>query len=237
MIEYALSFAAGVAAIASPCVLPILPILISSAINSGGIKHAIGLPIGLALSFSIVGICLASLGSFLGLSNNSINNISAIILIALGVSLLLKKFIYLKKASNIHMFNLFNSLANSIQAKNFISQFCIGALLGVAWTPCIGPILGGAITLAAQGKNLLYASLIMLSFSLGVCLPIALLIAASKNSLLKHNHKHKYKSKIKIKIILQNISKYSNVVLANLLIIWGIFLLFSIDKKISIWLA
>jgi cytochrome c biogenesis protein CcdA len=224
MLTYIFALLAGVLSILSPCILPLLPILISSGTQAGGWRSVIGLPIGMGLSFTIVGIALASVGHFLGLDGTKLNIISSVLLIVFGLVLLINQLqqgwiILTQKLSNI-----FSNKASNISSSSFISQFCIGLLLGIAWTPCIGPTIGAAITLASKGEQLWHSAIIMLLFALGATLPVVCMTFLSKKTLLS------YKSS------LQFGGRYGKIFLGVLLVVWGIGLLFNLDKHISAWL-
>ena len=224
MLTYLFALLAGFLSILSPCILPLLPILISSGVQAGGWHSVIGLPLGMGLSFTIVGIALASAGHFLGLDGSSLNIISSVLLIIFGLVLLVNKFqqgwiILTQKISAV-----FSNKANNITSSSFIGQFSIGILLGIAWTPCIGPTIGAAITLASKGEQLWHSAVIMLLFALGATLPVVCMTLLSKKTLLR------YKSS------LQFSGKYGKIFLGILLVVWGIGMLFSLDKYISAWL-
>ena len=225
MLTYIFAFSAGVLSILSPCILPLLPILIGSGIQAGGFRSVIGLPLGMGLSFTIIGISLAFIGNFLGLSSSNLNYISSILLILFGLILLINSWqrgwiILTQKIST-----LFSEKANNISlisSSSFIGQFVIGTLLGIAWTPCIGPTIGAAITLASKGQNLSHSFIVMMLFAVGATLPVVLMTFLSKKTVLR------YKSS------LQSSGKYGKTILGVLLIIWGTGLLFGLDKLLSI---
>ncbi len=224
MLNYILAFLAGVLSILSPCILPLLPILISSGIQAGGLRSVLGLPLGMGVSFTIVGIALASAGHFLGLNSSNLNYISAGLLILFGLILLINSFqqkwiILTQKFSST-----FSEKANNISSTSFISQFSIGLLLGIAWTPCIGPTIGAAITLASKGQQLWHVAVIMILFAIGATFPVVLMTFLSKKTILRYKSSMQYGS------------KYGKVILGILLIIWGIGLLFGLDKQLSIWI-
>jgi len=224
MFNYILAFTAGIISILSPCILPLLPILIGSGVQSSGIKGVLGLPLGMALSFSSIGIALAYTGHFMGIDSSSLSVLSSIFLIIFGLIICIDKIqkSWINFSQNLS--NKFSNLANKVSTNNFLGQFFIGLLLGIAWTPCIGPIIGAAITLASKGQHLLHVALTMILFAVGATLPIILMTFLSKKSL------YKFKPR------LQFGGRYAKIIFGLLLILWGIILLFNIDKQISAWL-
>jgi len=186
--SYALSFLAGVLSILSPCVLPLIPIIIGSALNT----HKLGpyaLALGLAISFTVIGIFLATIGVSLGLDATTFRNVAAILLIIFGV-VLLSPILQLKFASLTA--GLGNSGQNAISqfsSNSLIGQFLLGMLLGVVWSPCVGPILGAAITLASQGKQLGHVTAVMAFFGIGAGLPLVILGLLSRQAMQKVRNK------------------------------------------------
>jgi cytochrome c biogenesis protein CcdA len=224
MLTYLFALLAGVLSILSPCILPLLPILISSGSQAGGWRSVIGLPIGMGLSFTCIGIALAYAGHFFGLDSSKLNIISSILLILFGLVLLIntlqQKWILLtQKLSSI-----FSDKANNISSSSFFGQFFIGLLLGIAWTPCIGPTIGAAITLASKGQQLWHSAIIMLLFAFGATMPVVFMTFLSKKTFLK------YKSS------LQSSGRYGKTILGILLVVWGVGLFFDLDKHLSAWL-
>jgi cytochrome c-type biogenesis protein len=182
--SYALSFVAGVLSILSPCVLPLLPIIIGSALNT----HKLGLyalALGLAISFTAIGVFLATVGVSLGLDAGTFRNAAAILLIVFGI-VLLSPSLQLKFASMTA--GLGNSGQNALSrfsADSLGGQFLLGMLLGVVWSPCVGPILGAAITLASQGEQLGHVTAVMAFFGIGAGLPLIILGLLSRQAMQK----------------------------------------------------
>ncbi len=223
MLNYVLSFWAGIVSILSPCILPILPLLVGSGFNSK--SYAIlALPLGLAISFSAVGISLAYVGHFFGVSSSTLNLTSGVLLIIFGLFLCNSRLNKLWIIITSRLSGTLNQQANKVNGNGFLGQFIIGILLGAAWTPCIGPTLGAAITLASKGQNLLQVSLTMILFSIGVTLPVVLMSFLSRKTLFKY------------KLKLNSSSRYAKAIFGLLLILWGIMLIFNLDKSLSAWL-
>ena len=165
------SFLAGTLAILSPCVLPILPILLLSALQQHKLGP-IGLVLGLSTTFTTFGLALAATGTVFGIDSDLLRDILAIMLIILGLVLIFEVLQDL-------FTRLVNPLANKAQQASqaasisgFWGQFLLGLILGGAWIPCTGPTLALATSLAAGGDNITQAAFIMLAYSLGVSLPI-----------------------------------------------------------------
>lgn len=163
---------AGIITILSPCILPILPIILSSSLT-GSKKRPIGVVIGFIISFTFFTLFLTAIVKATGLSADSLRNISVVIIAVFGVALILPKF-------QVLMEQLFSKLAAIVPQNNqgastrpdIIAGFFIGISLGLIWTPCVGPILASIITLAATSTVTADAILITFAYSIGTAIPL-----------------------------------------------------------------
>ena len=181
---YGLSLLAGTLSTLSPCVLPLIPILVGSALTT----HRYGpymLVTGLALSFTVVGVFVASLGVAIGLDQTIFRAIAAVLLILFGIILLSAK-LQEKFAAGASSAVSSAGIAwpERISTDSLFGQFLLGMLLGIAWIPCVGPTLGATITLASQGQNLSHVALVMVLFGLGAGLPLILLGLLSRQAMI-----------------------------------------------------
>ncbi len=109
------------------------------------------------LSFTVVGFLIYAVALNVGLDQDAISRFGAGIMIGFGVILIVPQFErqFAKATSGLAARG--NKSINKIDDDGLSGQLLTGVLLGVAWSPCIGPTLGGAIGLASQGENLAYA--------------------------------------------------------------------------------
>jgi cytochrome c-type biogenesis protein len=178
---YALGYLAGVLSTLSPCVLPLVPILIASAV----VQHPRGplaLAAGLALSFSVVGLLLATVGVALGLDPGVLRPVAAVLLMTFGAVMLSERLQQLFASGTSGLSAGGQNLLGRVAGTGLAGQFGVGLLLGIVWTPCIGPTLGAATTLAAQGTQLAPVALLMLLFGLGAGTPLVVLGTASRSA-------------------------------------------------------
>lgn len=175
---YALGFVAGMATLLSPCVLPILPILLASAMSRQWWGGAM-LALGLGLSFAVTGTLLATLGASIGLDAGTLRTIAAALMVLFGAVMLLPPLQRAFAQLTARLGNHGQQALGAVRGDGGLSQFLVGLLLGLVWSPCVGPTLGAATTLAAQGKNLAQIGLLMLLFGLGACLPLLVLSTVS----------------------------------------------------------
>lgn len=181
---YGLSLAAGTLSTLSPCVLPLVPILLSTAVAA----HRLGpfaLAGGLTLSFTGIGVFVASLGAALGLDQDMFRGIAAILLIAFG-AVLLSPYLQQRFASATSgLSGAGHGLLAKMTLEGLAGQFVLGLLLGLVWSPCAGPTLGAAVTLASQGENLAQVTLLMALFGLGAGLPLIALGLMSRQAMAR----------------------------------------------------
>lgn len=189
--EYAslgLAFLAGLVSICSPCVLPLVPLVLGTAVS----EHRLGpvaLAAGLALSFLVLGLFVATIGFSLGLDSELFRRIAAVLLLAVGIVLVvpgLQARLSLATAPlGNWMEQRFGGGAKKGAKKGLSGQFGVGVLLGAVWTPCVGPTLGAASVLAAQGHDLIQVALTMLVFAIGTALPLLALGLVSREALMR----------------------------------------------------
>ena len=182
--SYGFGFLAGVLSTLSPCVLPIVPILLGTAVNAHP-RAPLVLAGGLAISYAVIGTMVAWFGSNLGLDASTFRNVGAAVLALMGV-LLLSSSLQQKFASfTSGISNAGNSLLSRWRLDGLWGQFAIGLILGIVWSPCVGPTLGAAIVLASEGSKLAHAATLMGIFGLGAALPIVILGQVSRAAMSK----------------------------------------------------
>lgn len=182
--SYALAWLAGVLSILSPCVLPIVPILLTTAANT----HRRGvwlLACGLSLSFAGVGLFLATIGAAAGLEAAQLRDAGAILMIVFAIVLLSAPLQRRFAAVASGVSNGGMQLLERLHPEGLRGQFVVGLLLGVVWSPCVGPTLGAAASLAAQGQQLPQVVLMMALFGLGAGLPLVLLGSLSRAAIAR----------------------------------------------------
>ena len=175
MFELFIAFSAGLISFLSPCVLPLIPGYISyvsgSSFNELIEKKNINLiPIILfTVGFSIVFIIFGAASTFLGqlLLQNSFE-----LRIAAGVIIIIFSF-HIIGVINLKFLN-YEKRIQTNNNKNIYSPIVIGAAFGFGWTPCIGPILGSILALAATEESINKGILLLLFYSLGLALPFIL---------------------------------------------------------------
>lgn len=171
---FALGYGAGVLSTLSPCVLPLVPILVASAMAQHRLG-ALALAAGLATSFTTVGLFIATIGLSIGLDASVVRQVAAVMLVVFGLTLLSAKLQALFAAGTSRFGASVGDSLQRFEARGRGAQFVVGLLLGLVWTPCVGPTLGATTALAAQGTQLPQVALLMLLFGLGAGTPLVLL--------------------------------------------------------------
>jgi cytochrome c-type biogenesis protein len=220
---YGLGLLAGALSTLSPCVLPLVPVLVAAAVNAHR-WGAVALGLGLTLSFTIVGIFLATLGTSLGLDPDTFRLVGAVILAVFGLILLVPRLQDLFARATGTLSNSGSQLLARITLGGLPGQFAVGALLGVVWSPCVGPTLGAASTLASQGKDLGQIALLMLIFGIGAALPLVLLGSLSRASMMR------------VRGRLLSAGKYGKQAFGLVLLALGVLIASGTDKSLEAWI-
>ncbi|TXN14458.1 cytochrome c biogenesis protein CcdA [Methylobacterium sp. WL122] len=179
-----LAFLAGILSVLSPCVLPLLPLVLGAAAS----EHRLGpaaLAAGLALSFVVIGLFVATVGFAIGLDAGIFRTGAAIMLILIGLVLMVPAAQTRLAVAAGPVSNWTESRFGSFSTAGLAGQFGVGVLLGAVWSPCVGPTLGAASLLASQGRDLGIVALTMLLFGLGAALPLLLLGTLSREVLMR----------------------------------------------------
>ncbi len=215
-----LAFLAGLLSILSPCVLPLLPIVLGTAAT----EHRLGpvaLALGLALSFVTIGLFVATIGFAAGLDAGVFRTLSAVILIGVGMLLLVPQLGAEVAAAGGPVSNWVEERFGGFAAAGLGGQFLLGLLLGAVWSPCVGPTLGAASILAAKGENLGQVTATMLAFGIGAALPLIGLGLLSREVFMRWRRR------------LMETGKGGKAVLGGFLIAIGLLVVTGIDKRLE----
>ena len=217
----ALAYAAGALTILSPCVLPLVPIVLSSAAQ----RHRfapLALAAGLVVAFTITGFVVAAFGQALGLDTLVVRAAGAVVLCIAGVVLLVPKLQDMLSRFATPLAAWASGRQTALDDKAGLGgQAAIGALLGVVWAPCVGPTLGAAIALAAEGKDLGEVALVMTAFGLGISTVLLIIAFAARGVLAKWRGR------------MIKAGGRGKAVLGALLLVIGVFILTGFDRKIE----
>ncbi len=214
-----LAFLAGLLSTLSPCVLPLLPIVIGTAVA----EHRFGpvaLAGGLALSFVAVGLFVATAGFAIGLDVGVFRTAAAIVLLLIGIVLLVPRLQARFALAAGPVSNWTEDRFGGFSTEGLGGQFALGLLLGAIWSPCVGPTLGAASVLAAQGDNLGQVALTM-SAGIGAALPLLALGLLSREALMRWRTR------------LMSVGKAAKITMGATLITMGLLIVTGYDKTIE----
>lgn len=230
MVDSSIVFSAlaGAGSFFSPCILPILPAFVSylSGTTLNEIQDASGqsgqsgqtlklkrstrlniflntvyFVLGFSLVFALLGVFLNSILLSVGVSfQNVLTSVGGLVIIGFGVYLILstklRRLNFEKKFTSIPKFKT-----------SYITSFVFGAAFAAGWTPCVGPILGSTLTLAATAPGAAYNSLLAYSLGLGIPFLVTSIFFSQATSVIRKMVKH---------------LKYFNPAMGIMLIILGI---------------
>lgn len=219
-----LAFLAGVLSVLSPCVLPLLPIVLGTAQS----EHRLGpvaLAGGLALSFTVIGLFVATIGFAIGLDTDVFRAISAVLLIGVGTVLLVPRLQAQVAVAAGPVGTWVDDRLGGFTPTGLWGQFGLGILLGAVWVPCIGPTLGAASVLAAKGEDLGQVALTMLAFGIGAALPLMVLGFASREAMMRWRGR------------LMEAGKGGKMLLGALLVAVGLLVATGVDKRVEAFLV
>jgi cytochrome c-type biogenesis protein len=174
---------AGILSTLSPCVFPLLPLVIGAATSTHR-SGAYWLAGGVATSFTAAGF-VAMIGFAIGLDGDLFRTISAVLLMLLGL-VLLSATIQARLGVVAGGFSRAGDrIIRRLSLKSATGQFVVGVLLGLVWSPCVGPTLGAASVLAAQRKDLASVAAVVFAFGVGTTLPMLAVAVLSRTALLR----------------------------------------------------
>jgi cytochrome c biogenesis protein CcdA/thiol-disulfide isomerase/thioredoxin len=181
LVLVAFAFLAGIVTILSPCILPILPIVLSGSVG-GEKKRPLGIIAGFIVSFTFFTLFLTKIVQLTGIPSDTLRIVAAIVLIVFGLSLFIPNF----QALTEKLFSKLSIFAPKANPNAGLwGGFVIGLSIGLIWTPCVGPILASVIALAATSQVNTITFLITLAYSLGSAIPMFFIMYGGRNLLNK----------------------------------------------------
>jgi len=179
-----LAFAAGILSTLSPCVLPLLPIVVATAATQHRLAPA-GLALGVAVSSVAIGLFVATIGFSIGLDGDFWRLVSGVILLAFSLLLVMPRLQSRLALAAGPFGDWADRRLAAVPTAGPWGQFAVGVLLGALWSPCVGPTLGAASLLAAQREDLARVAAVMALFGIGAALPLIAVGLLSRETLMR----------------------------------------------------
>jgi len=218
------AFLAGLLSILSPCVLPLVPIVLGAAAS----EHRFGpaaLAGGVTASFVAIGLFVATFGFSIGLDGDRFRAVGAVLMIGVGAVLALPTLQAKLAVLGGPISNWAEAAIRGTPSHGVSGQMGIGLLLGAVWSPCVGPTLGAASVLAAQGRSLPQVAWTMLVFGLGAATPLTLLGLMSRPVLMRWRGR------------MLDGGKATKIALGLSLAFFGVLILSGSDRNVETWLV
>jgi len=171
LFDGALAFAAGVLTVASPCVLPTLPILLGVSVGRSGVWRPVCIAAGFILTFSLLALGLGVSVAALGLGPETWRNAATVLLALCGVLMIwpapFERFVAAVGGGALSRAGTLGGTGDGV-----VGGLLVGASLGAVWTPCAGPVLGSILTLVATAPHLGRAAALLVAFAVGASVPM-----------------------------------------------------------------
>lgn len=174
-----ISYAAGMLTALSPCVLPLLPMVVGGAMQQHRAAPLL-MGIGMTTAFAVAGWILGALGPALGVDGEWMHMAAAISLIVFGLALWIDPLARGISRLVEPMAWSADRLAGAVGHQSPAAALFFGGLLGLAWTPCAGPMLVSALALVATGRDATLGALLLGLFGAGAATPLVLAAYASR---------------------------------------------------------
>ena len=215
------AYLAGLLTLINPCVLPVLPIVLASAVQ-GHRLGPVALAAGMSVSFAVLGLLVTAFGASIGLDADRMAQIGAWAMVGFGLILLVPR-LNAGFATATAGFAARADAQIGAAPQGLGGQVVTGLLLGAVWSPCIGPTLGGAIGLASQGESLGWAGAIMLAFAAGVSTVILALAYGARATILRR------------RAAMMRLAQVSKPLMGAVLLAVGLALIFRLHHRVEAW--
>lgn len=182
--EFVFAYGAGLLTLINPCVLPILPIVLATSLQAS--RHGpLAVAAGMSLTFVSLGMLISVAGRSLGITAEAVSDGGAVLMVLFGMVLMVPRFSEKFATATAGFSAGADAQIDRVEDDGLKGQFLGGMLLGAVWSPCIGPTLGAAISLASQGEDLGRVALTMTIFALGVSTIIVVLGYGARSVIMK----------------------------------------------------
>ena len=177
--QVGLSLVAGGLTTLSPCVLPILPLVAGGAVQANA-WSPIAMGLGMATSFATVGMILGVAGPALGIDAEWVRTGGAWLLVALATVMIVPGLGARFASWVAPIASSAGAVTARLDGRSAAGAFVLGAVLGLVWSPCSGPLLASAMTIVATQGGALRGAVILGAFGVGAAMPLIAAAYASR---------------------------------------------------------
>lgn len=175
-----LGLVAGSLTTLSPCVFPMLPLVVGGALQ-GHRWGPVAMGLGMTLSFASVGMVVGALAPVLPLDNGLVRIVGAWALLAMALVMRIPTWNARLAQWMQPLADSAHSASRTVQSGSLRGAFTLGGVLGLVWSPCSGPLLGSALALVASEGGWAPGGLVLGMFGLGAALPLVAVAYASRS--------------------------------------------------------
>jgi len=195
MTTFSFAFLAGIITVSSPCVIPILPIILGSALKKNRL-YPLFMVLGLVFTFSLLGVVFGSIGSFVGIGKRTLESAAIVLLGIMGLVIVIKPLSNLFSQWTSKLLALRTPSAR--QSESPLQAFLVGGTLGIVWAPCAGPVLASILALAAASQSVTTSFFLLLTYAIGAGIPMLLIAYGGQKALTGRRFVQQYAETIKM---------------------------------------
>lgn len=177
--QLGLSLAAGGLTTLSPCVLPLLPLVVGGSLQ-GSRFGPVAMGAGMIGSFALMGMLLGAAGPALGLDGDAVRAAGASLLVGFAAVMLVPALGERFAQWMLPIASQAQAASARLDGGSFTGALLLGAVLGLVWSPCSGPLLGSALSLVASEGGVARGGVLLGFFGLGAAMPLVAFAYASR---------------------------------------------------------
>jgi cytochrome c biogenesis protein CcdA len=182
--QVGLSLAAGGLTTLSPCVFPLLPLVLGGALQRNRLAP-VAMGAGMIASFATIGMVLGALGPALGIDGDTVRTAGAAMLVAFALVMLVPALGERFTRWMLPIASTANAASSRLDGGSVLGALMLGGVLGLVWSPCSGPLLGSALTLVASEGGVARGGVVLGIFGLGAAVPLVAVAYASRSGFLR----------------------------------------------------
>jgi cytochrome c-type biogenesis protein len=211
LIETPLALLAGLLTIASPCILPVVPILLGTSVDRPGRARPLFIMLGFILTFASFAMLLGAVSSVVHVAQEALRN-TAIALLAISGLLRLWPRPYEWLVARLEQ-PLQRLGANNIKVgPGNAGGFVLGMSLGAVWTPCAGPVLASILVLVVKAQDLGWSALLLTMYAVGAAIPMLAIIYGGQymthRARIVARHAHRLQQVFGVLVVLTALAVY-----------------------------